>query len=71
MVGDIEFQFRVAVEALSHWVKSAPISHSNREWKEQYTKLNAEVRRLSMKRDQAPDKSLEGAAKAQKLPPKA
>ena len=64
MAEDIEFQFRAAVEALSRWVTSAPISNSNKEWREQYLKLDAEVRRLSMKLDRVPDETLGGAAKS-------
>jgi hypothetical protein len=64
MAEDIEFQFRVAVEALTSWVKSAPIPHSSKEWKEQYAKLNAEVRRLSMKRDRAIGEGLKEGTKS-------
>jgi hypothetical protein len=49
MAQDIESQIRAAVEALSRWVTSAPISHHSREWREQYLKLDTEVRHLSMK----------------------
>jgi hypothetical protein len=57
MTKDIESQFRSAVEALSRWVTSAPISHHSKEWRERYLKLDAEVRHLSMKLDRGRDEA--------------
>jgi hypothetical protein len=49
MTEDAESQFRAAVGALDHWVKSAPIPHSSKEWRERYLKLDEAVRRLSVR----------------------
>jgi hypothetical protein len=67
MPEDIEFQFRAAVEALSRWVTSAPIPNSNQEWRDQYLKLDAEVRRLSMKLDWFPGLDAQRSSEVQKL----
>jgi hypothetical protein len=64
MAESIESQFRAAVEALTHWVTSAPIPHSSMEWRERYLKLEAEVRRLSINPDKIRDEKLNGAAKS-------
>ena len=64
MTESIEFQFRAAVEALTRWVTSASIPHSSKEWRERYLKLDAEVRRLSMKLDPGRNKRLNEAAKS-------
>ncbi len=68
MAKGIESQFRAAVEELSRWVASAPIPHSSREWREQYLKLDAEVRRFSIKLDTVRDDKLNGAPKIRTQP---
>jgi len=64
MAENIDFQSRAAVEALSRWVTFAPIPHSSKEWRERCLRLDAEVRRLSMKLDRDCDERLNGAAKS-------
>jgi len=64
MAKDSESQFHAAVEALSLWVASAPIPHFSKEWREQYLKLDAEARRLSLKLDGIRDDKLGGTVKS-------